>query len=164
MFSHTFSSGSLTAQSVIGRSQLNAHLLVATVIVNEQLDEWREALCFRRHQDLSIYRAEQFAGVRLRPPSRPTFVISLQAPFGGSPQSALEGAKLVVKAVNSVQLPPHHQWAAEHPQLDGESGSDYLDRILQCVAHVAVLICFPRFPDALQLPRRVDSVPALRGF
>ena len=54
-----------------------------------------------------------------------------QEPFGGSPESALEGAKLLVKAVNSVQLPPHHEWASANPQLDTENGSDFLDRILQ---------------------------------
>jgi hypothetical protein len=43
----------------------------------------------------------------------------------------LEGAKLLVKAVNSVQLLPHHEWAAENPQLESESGNEFLDRILQ---------------------------------
>jgi hypothetical protein len=54
-----------------------------------------------------------------------------QEPFGGTSESALEGAKLLVKAVNSVQLPPHHEWASENPQLETENGSDFLDRILQ---------------------------------
>lgn len=61
----------------------------------------------------------------------PTFVIFIQEPFGVSPQSALEGAKLLIKAVNSVQLPLHHEWALANPQLDTETGSDYMDRILQ---------------------------------
>jgi hypothetical protein len=67
----------------------------------------------------------------------PTSQICIQEPFGSSPQSALDGAKLLIKAVNSVQLPSHHEWAAANPQLDDESGSQYLDRILQ----YASLLC-----------------------
>jgi hypothetical protein len=64
-------------------------------------------------------------------PSYTTFENDIQEPFGCSPQSALEGAKLLIRAVNSVQLPPHHEWASANPQLDSESGSNYMDRILQ---------------------------------